>query len=894
MFFYDLIIRPIEILLEIIFTVMYEFLGNAGWAIIFVGISVSLLTLPIYLKADKIQEEEIQKQKSLQMWVKHIKNAFRGEERFMMLSTFYRENDYHPMSSAKSLLPLLLQIPFFIAAYHFLSNLNLIQGTTFGIIADLGQPDDIIKVGNLQIHFLPVLMTMLNVFSGFIYTRGSGIREKLQVYFPAVIFLFLLYDCPSGLVLYWTVNNLFSLLKNLVTKCIPESINIKKYLLLLVTIFVSMYYVLSGHMMGAVQRRDREELAVVFLIVAALLWSVIREFYKKEKGVLPVMNKRAYPIQPVIALILFAGMVIPLRVISSAPQDFVNIFRYRSPLMYVLTTTLTCIGFFGVWGSILYIMLSEKGKVWYEYLLYGFIPVVMVNFFFVNADMGTCDMRLRFAKELHLASLIRYGNLVINILVFFIFIILYYKKKNILKMIINGIIVSFIAVSAIDIYKSVQQIQQVHAGEEHVEFALSRTEKNVVVIMLDRAIGAYIPFIMEERPDLMEKMDGFTFYPNVVTTAYSTRCGSQAIFGGYDYLGDRMLSAYVQDRDEWTTLTDEALTVMPYLFGENDYRVSIGDVPCAGGQEGVSDYSIYDDYDYVNAFHYGGRFKETEEYHWEDEWRTIERNFVMYSFLRMVPAEFQDNVYDGGRYMYPELSTDVRIGEYKEEYRALVNLKSYTTIDDGKPGLIMYTNLLSHEPNWLQLPDYELTDKVDNSGYDIEIQRELNGIRMDLSQDAGNGDDFGVKSYFVNVAALLRLAEWFDYLRENGVYDNTRIILVSDHGYWLGQFDNLRALDGKDMQTYNCLLMVKDYNSKGFTVDNSFMTNADVPSLAMDGIISNPVNPYTDHPISTEGKKNGVDIVSLEGDWDDPLFYHVKNDIFRPENWSYADPEMDE
>ena len=36
--------------------------------------------------------------------------------------------------------------------------------------------------------------------------------------------------------------------------------------------------------------------------------------------------------------------------------------------------------------------------------------------------------------------------------------------------------------------------------------------------------------------------------------------------------------------------------------------------------------------------------------------------------------------------------------------------------------------------------------------------------------------------YQINMAAMLQLANWFDYMRENGVYDNTRIILVADHG----------------------------------------------------------------------------------------------------------------
>ena len=119
------------------------------------------------------------------------------------------------------------------------------------------------------------------------------------------------------------------------------------------------------------------------------------------------------------------------------------------------------------------------------------------------------------------------------------------------------------------------------------------------------------------------------------------------------------------------------------------------------------------------------------------------------------------------------------------------------------------------------------------------------------------GSIYGMKSYQCNMAALLQIGKWFDYLRSQGVYDNTRIILVADHDLDLGSFDALITEDGLDIMRYNPLLMVKDFNEKGFHTDNTFMTNADTPMLAFSGIINDPVNPFTGQAVSDEAKHSG-------------------------------------
>ena len=110
---YGLLVQPIEYLIEVIFWLMYGILDNVPMAIISVSVLVSFLVLPLYLRADSIQEDERKKQKQMDAWVKHIRKNFSGDERYMLQTAYYREMQYRPLYALRSVLPLMLQIPFF-------------------------------------------------------------------------------------------------------------------------------------------------------------------------------------------------------------------------------------------------------------------------------------------------------------------------------------------------------------------------------------------------------------------------------------------------------------------------------------------------------------------------------------------------------------------------------------------------------------------------------------------------------------------------------------------------------------------------------------------------------------------------------------------------------------
>ena len=132
----------------------------------------------------------------------------------MILSAYYRQNNYHPLYALRSLFALFIQIPFFIAAYQLLSELPALKETSFLFLKDLGSPDKLVTIGSISLNILPVIMTVINIAASAVYTKGLELKEKLTLYLTAFLFLILLYNSPSGLVLYWTLNNIFSLFKN--------------------------------------------------------------------------------------------------------------------------------------------------------------------------------------------------------------------------------------------------------------------------------------------------------------------------------------------------------------------------------------------------------------------------------------------------------------------------------------------------------------------------------------------------------------------------------------------------------------------------------------------------------------------------------------------------------
>src|SRR5574344_2375336 len=243
---YTIIIYPLVQIIELVYGAFDLTFNIPGVSIIGVSIAVTLLCLPLYAVAEHWQQVERDTEKKLKPGIERIKKSFKGDEQYMILSTYYRENHYHPIMALRSSFGLLIQIPFFIAAYKYLSELSVLKGVSFFFIKDLGAEDAMFRIGSFPINVLPIAMTIINIIAGAIYCKGFPLKDKLQLYGMALIFLVLLYTSPSGLVLYWTMNNIFSLIKNLFYK-LKNPLKVLYFTCISIGAALDLFFIISGY-----------------------------------------------------------------------------------------------------------------------------------------------------------------------------------------------------------------------------------------------------------------------------------------------------------------------------------------------------------------------------------------------------------------------------------------------------------------------------------------------------------------------------------------------------------------------------------------------------------------------------------------------------------------------
>ena len=934
-YLYNLIIAPLVLIVEVIFTVMSRMIGNMGFAIIAVSVVVSVLILPLYRRADAVQEAERDKQAAMEHWVSHIKKTFKGDEQYMMLTTYYRQMNYHPLYSLRSSISLLLQIPFFNAAYRFLSGLGALRGISFGPIADLSAPDGIIRIAGLTINALPILMTVINLLSGAVYSRGLPLKMKLQQYGLTLLFLVLLYRRPAGLVLYWTMNNVFSLVKNLITKVSrhPQ----RDAALCSAALGVGFFFLVSGRIVSG--KRILIAAAVVLVSFLPLLLLLRKRLQAKKNAGLTAVEAGAAGtdrsksvtagagrgkaaddkgthllfILGGIFLTILAGYVIPISVISDSPSEFININAYVTPLRFVFHTISISAGFFLVWANIFYALSTDKVKKYFSLGIWVISIGALINYMIFAKNFGSLSTQMVFDKTVEYGKKRMLLNLLVLAAAAFVLYTIWKRWRGLIRSIylvgILGLMVlcvtdtmqmqSYIK-GLPDLVPASQARTQTADEEQKIEplFRLSRTGKNVIVLMMDRMISAYLPYILKERPELETQFDGFTWYPNTLSYGSRTNFGSPALYGGYEYTPVEMNK---RDTESLKDKQNELLKVMPVMFLDEGYEVTVCD-PSYAGYSWIPDLSIYDDYPEIKTYNtlYMDEFTRDLNEELGPQYRKMQlRNFFCFSVFRMMPTVLQAAVYDDGFYLNAS-NNNIIEDKLITSYGALTHLPDMTQItDDDTDTFLMMANKTTHEDALLQMPDYVPSLYIDNSQYFDESIYTIDGVtcRMDKRKHQAH--------YDVNIASMLILGRFMDYLRENDVYDNTRIIIVADHGKKQNQIKTLKL--GKiDVMTYNPMLLVKDFDAAGgITTCNDFMTNADTPVLATNGLIENPVNPFTGKAITSDEKTEHAQVITTSNIWrternnsnvfdtSDGEWYAVKDDIFKEENWTLLENETE-
>lgn len=883
---YNIIIEPIEFLFRYIFIAIYRVTDNSVISLVGLSLAVSFITLPLYMLAEKCQNEENAKRKSMEKWVKRIHETFKGDERYYVEQAYYKEQNYKPIYSLKSSASLFLQIPFFIAAYNYLSGLKWVFS------ASLDRADALLKIGSISINVLPIIMTVINLISGIIYSHGMKWKEKWQIFVLPLVFLVLLYNSKAALVLYWIFNNVFSLIKNIVIKAGKAD---KVMKIVAVFMYAGGMILFAVYLNSTVIKMSAPVKSLTFIVTtlvalySCLIPAVIlnRKKNKKKEEIKSEYSdeKEALSFGKIViteaALFVLMAVYIPYTVFSASPTEI-----FGSNLDSIRSVTIFGICFFAgvflLWGNVI-LLLSEKSKrviVGKIYMIIFYITVF--DFFVFKADLGFVNPVFRFDRGYN----VRWFYILLSIAAFILclaFVIYMVMKHSCLMYkIIALLVISMIGISAYNAFKTVRivkehgnNVSEISSNDSDKIFNFSKNGKNVVVIMLDRAIGAYVPYIFDEKPELEKSYDGFVFYPNTVSMGGGTATGAYELFGGYEYTPMKLGS----DDEAAVSKRAEALQVMPVLFSRNDYKVMVSDLPTSG-MASYDEMQMFNKYDGIESYYLSKKYEYLD---YDNISEAVKTNLVSFTLLKAAPVFAQNFLYDDGMYFnssYGSASGTIGLGQYY----MLDHLIDMTSVNETENNYFSaFENELTHTPMELKLPDYSWEKEINNDDSELVASHVTGGKEMKMSESSQ------YTHYHVNMASLIMLGRWFDYLKEQGVYDNTRIIIASDHGYALGQFEDFRVNDVLDIQQFNCLLMVKDFNSKGFETRNDLMCNADTPWLAVKDLIEDAKNPFTGKILSEQNKNEEPFYVLVSEEASETLsgtFYMVQDNVLDKNNWT--------
>lgn len=187
--------KPVFLLLEW----LYMLMGNWGWAIIGLTIIVRLILFPLSYKGIM----SMQRLKDLTPKMKEIQEQYKGDPQKMQIHMMqlYKKHGANPLGGC---LPLLLQIPVFFAIYRVLYNAVELKSSQWILwIHDLSVMD--------PYFILPILMgASMYIQQALTPNTLDPMQARIFKLLPIIFTLFLI-TFPAGLVLYWTINNIFAI-----------------------------------------------------------------------------------------------------------------------------------------------------------------------------------------------------------------------------------------------------------------------------------------------------------------------------------------------------------------------------------------------------------------------------------------------------------------------------------------------------------------------------------------------------------------------------------------------------------------------------------------------------------------------------------------------------------
>lgn len=696
----------------------------------------------------------------------------------------------------------------------------------------------------MYINLLPIVMTVISLLSVGVYAKDLVNSEKIQLFILPVIFLILLYNSPSGLVLYWTLNNLFSVGKNYVLRTLPIKNFSRKYQ------YNFSYYI------------------------------------------------------AILNAILLVTWYFPLKIYFSDP-DFFTLNKYQ---FFVETLQLICV------VLAIFVYLKLVVPTWLELCLERIVVGISLSISIYAAynffDTGVLDgFSLTNAQNL---THQKYAPIIVDNLILFIVlvVVIFIKYRKILNYLFIATILAVVGVSGYDILVKSRTLYDTKTTELYSsdfralpnyakEFlSFSREGKNIVVIMADTFEGQHMRKIIHNDPEIKKLLDGFVWYENAITLGGRTFFGEPAIHGGHDFSP----FAINERSDHINSVTDEiAKSYKTFIdeFSAQGFNVQILG-PSYTTCEKIN-FHAENDMDFCKDYSYQLDFidyfvNKNNISNLSDSFK-VSRFLEAFALYNVVPYSLRTFIYDDASWLNTVAFTRSVAFDYKN-YAFISSMADISVIKSDAPTLKYISTEYTH-PSWLL-------------GSDCLSIKEENKLR----ENAIKHDEDGVYTEQVSIETcfLKNMSAWIDWLKSEGVFDNTMIVIVSDHGGYndpklaqtvgvdLTVVAHLQNTDLKLPYPGNpgSLLLIKDFNNNNeFTIENDYlMSNADTLAIicaqigGCDGVSKDP----RDRKEKGRVLRHMWSIESTPGrhplkKYDIDIEFEVTDDIYVKDNWRQIQPE---
>lgn len=206
--------KPVCKFLLMVLNFTYAYVPNYGIAIILLTILIRIIFWPLTHKST----ESMKKMQALQPLMAELKAKYKDNPKKMQEETMglYRKHKVNPVSGC---LPMLIQIPVFVALFVVLRSAIELRFADFLWIKDLSEPENLLAdILPYPLNILPIFMAATMVWQQKLMPTPDPNQQKMMLFFMPVMMLVMFYNMPSALVLYWSANQVIMIAQLVIQK----------------------------------------------------------------------------------------------------------------------------------------------------------------------------------------------------------------------------------------------------------------------------------------------------------------------------------------------------------------------------------------------------------------------------------------------------------------------------------------------------------------------------------------------------------------------------------------------------------------------------------------------------------------------------------------------------